>query len=194
VASDVRARPHGAKPERDVEPGELVVISDAGLRSIRAFPPGERLQCCRVRDFARPDSVLWGRNVHTVRRSWAASSRASPAEADIVSRCPTPATSARSATRGIRHAVRVASSATYVAARHRAQAGHPPLRVKVKLNPMREMPRAGGSWCGRLDRARTTSRKIVKMIRSAGPARCTCASVAAHSCLLLRIDTPTRKD
>src|SRR5207248_2543100 len=58
-----------AKPERDVEPGELVVVSDAGMRSIRAFPPGERLQCVfEYVYFARPDSVLWGRNVHTARK------------------------------------------------------------------------------------------------------------------------------
>src|SRR5690349_22676603 len=34
-----------ASVERDVEPGEMAVITDDGVRSIRAFPPRERLQC-----------------------------------------------------------------------------------------------------------------------------------------------------
>jgi len=75
-----------AKPDRDVEPGELVVISDAGLRSIRAFPTGEKLQCVfEYVYFARPDSVLWGRNVHTARKELGRQlAREHPAEADIV--------------------------------------------------------------------------------------------------------------
>src|SRR4030095_15572564 len=86
----------GARPERDIEPGELAVISDAGLKSIRAFPAGERLQCVfEYVYFARPDSVLWGRNVHTVRKELGRQlAREHPAESDIVIPVPDSGTSA----------------------------------------------------------------------------------------------------
>src|SRR5205809_1320659 len=31
--------------QRDVAPGEILIISDSGMRSVRPFPPGERLHC-----------------------------------------------------------------------------------------------------------------------------------------------------
>jgi amidophosphoribosyltransferase len=85
-----------ARAERDVEPGELVVISDAGLQSFRAAPAGERLQCVfEYVYFARPDSVLWGRNVHTVRKELGRQlAREHPAAADIVIPVPDSGTSA----------------------------------------------------------------------------------------------------
>src|SRR2546422_7839871 len=75
-----------ARWERDVEPGEIVVVSNAGLRSIHPFPPAARLQCVfEYVYFARPDSILWGRNVHTVRKALGrALAREHPVPADIV--------------------------------------------------------------------------------------------------------------
>src|SRR5437867_2527618 len=59
-----------AKCERDIEPGEILIISDSGARSVRPFPAGDRLHCVfEYVYFARPDSILWGRNVHTVRKA-----------------------------------------------------------------------------------------------------------------------------
>ncbi|MBI4014267.1 MAG: amidophosphoribosyltransferase, partial [Candidatus Rokubacteria bacterium] len=82
--------------ERDVEPGELVVISDAGLRSVRPFPPAERLLCVfEYVYFARPDSILWGRNVHTVRKAMGRQlAREYPVAADVVIPVPDSGTSA----------------------------------------------------------------------------------------------------
>src|SRR6186997_934657 len=49
---------------RDVEPGELVVIDRAGLRSFHPFPPEPHRQCVFEHIyFARPDSEVFGRNV-----------------------------------------------------------------------------------------------------------------------------------
>src|SRR5438552_5177880 len=75
-----------AKVERDIEPGEMLVIDDAGPRSVRAFPPREKLSCVfEYVYFARPDSVLWGRNVHTVRKAMGHQlAREHPVQADIV--------------------------------------------------------------------------------------------------------------
>ena len=61
----------GAHFVRELEPGEMVVIDDAGTRSIRPFP-SERIQpkLCLFEFvyFARPDSRLYGQTVHTARQ------------------------------------------------------------------------------------------------------------------------------
>ena len=58
-----------AKFVRDVEPGEIVIINQDGLRSIKAFPDHDRRAFCIFEYvyFARPDSNLAGRNVYKVR-------------------------------------------------------------------------------------------------------------------------------
>ena len=95
-----------ARTERDVEPGELVVISDAGLHSYRAAPAGERLQCVfEYVYFARPDSILWGQNVHTVRKELAPARPRAPGRGRSLSRCRL-RTSAALATPRVGHAVR----------------------------------------------------------------------------------------
>jgi amidophosphoribosyltransferase len=55
---------------RDVEPGEIVVISEKGLTSIQAFPEQKRRAFCMFEYvyFARPDSVIAGRSVYAVRK------------------------------------------------------------------------------------------------------------------------------
>lgn len=58
-----------AKFVRDVEPGEVVIINQNGVRSIQAFPLQERRSFCIFEYvyFARPDSTIANRNVHKVR-------------------------------------------------------------------------------------------------------------------------------
>jgi len=62
----------GASFVRDVEPGEMVVVGpDLDVRSIRPFPgpiPVPRLCVLEMVYFARPDTVLEGREVHGVRK------------------------------------------------------------------------------------------------------------------------------
>ena len=72
---------------RDVEPGEVVIINKAGLRSIKAFPDHKREAFCIFEYvyFARPDSTIAGRNVHQVRVEMGRQlAREHPREADIV--------------------------------------------------------------------------------------------------------------
>ena len=58
----------GATYVRDVEPGEVLVISDGGLRSIKPFPPAPLAHCVFEHVyFARPDSYVFGRSVNEVR-------------------------------------------------------------------------------------------------------------------------------
>ena len=54
---------------RDVEPGEIVIIDDVGLRSIQAFPEQEKRSFCIFEYvyFARPDSNIADQNVYKVR-------------------------------------------------------------------------------------------------------------------------------
>ncbi len=58
-----------AKFVRDVEPGEIVVINQDGLKSVQAFPAHTRRAFCIFEYvyFARPDSTIADRNVYRVR-------------------------------------------------------------------------------------------------------------------------------
>jgi amidophosphoribosyltransferase len=76
-----------AKFVRDVEPGEIVIITEEGLSSIQAFPLQERRAFCIFEYvyFARPDSTINNRNVYKVRVEMGRQlAREFPIEADIV--------------------------------------------------------------------------------------------------------------
>src|SRR5712692_7183855 len=77
----------GATYVRDVEPGEVLVVSAAGIRSLKPFPPAPLAHCIFEHVyFARPDSYVFGRSVNDVRtqlgRILAEESRV---DADVVS-------------------------------------------------------------------------------------------------------------
>ena len=76
----------GATYVRDVEPGEMLVISDGGLRSIKPFPPAPLSQCVFEHVyFARPDSYVFGRSVNEVRTELGRIlAREAPVDADVV--------------------------------------------------------------------------------------------------------------
>jgi amidophosphoribosyltransferase len=76
-----------AKLVRDVEPGEIVIISKDGLTSIQAFPEQERRAFCIFEYvyFARPDSTIAKRNVYKVRVEMGRElARENPISADVV--------------------------------------------------------------------------------------------------------------
>lgn len=76
-----------ARFERDVAPGEIVIIDKNGLRSIQAFPEHERRAFCIFEYvyFARPDSTIADRNVYRVRVEMGRQlARENAVEADIV--------------------------------------------------------------------------------------------------------------
>ncbi len=76
----------GADFDREVEPGEVVVISDRGVESYHPFPATPRTSCVfEYIYFARPDSRVYGRNVYQVRKELGRQlAREQPAEADLV--------------------------------------------------------------------------------------------------------------
>jgi amidophosphoribosyltransferase len=60
----------GADYVRDVEPGEIVVFSETGMQSLKPFPPKPSRFCIfEYIYFARPDSVIEGQGVYSVRKA-----------------------------------------------------------------------------------------------------------------------------
>ena len=76
----------GAKFIREIEPGEIIVITEDGLESIKPFP-NARLRPCIFEYiyFSRPDSMLDGKSVYECRKSFGKNlAKECPANADIV--------------------------------------------------------------------------------------------------------------
>ena len=76
----------GAKFIREVEPGEIIVITEDGEESIKPFP-NARLRPCIFEYiyFSRPDSMLDGKSVYECRKSFGKNlAKECPANADII--------------------------------------------------------------------------------------------------------------
>ncbi|MBI5491802.1 MAG: amidophosphoribosyltransferase [Deltaproteobacteria bacterium] len=159
---------------REIEPGEVLVINKDGVASYRPFPKAQFTPCVfEFIYFARPDSLIFGANVHAVRKKLGERlALEHPVEADIVIPVPdsgVPAAIGYAAASGIpfdkgivrNHYVGRTFIEPKDAIRH--------FGVKVKLNPIREI--LSGKRVVVIDDSivrGTTSRKIVRMIREAG--------------------------
>ncbi len=96
VASETCAFDHlGATFIREIEPGEVVRISEAGVESIRAAEPANAFCIFEYIYFARPDSVINGKLVYPVRMALGKQlAKEHPADADVVIGVPHSATAA----------------------------------------------------------------------------------------------------
>ena len=76
----------GARPVREIEPGEMVVITAEGLESRKPFGAGPSRFCIFEHVyFARPDSIVGESSVYSTRKRIGAElARESPADADLV--------------------------------------------------------------------------------------------------------------
>jgi amidophosphoribosyltransferase len=76
----------GAKFVREIENGEVVVISDEGIESHWPFPRIAARPCIfEYIYFSRPDSILGGRSVYDVRKNMGMQlAKESPVDADVV--------------------------------------------------------------------------------------------------------------
>jgi amidophosphoribosyltransferase len=76
----------GAKFVREIENGEVVVISDEGIESHRPFPKQQARPCIfEYIYFSRPDSILGGRSVYEVRKELGKQlAIEAPVDADVV--------------------------------------------------------------------------------------------------------------
>ncbi len=164
----------GATYVRDVEPGELLIISDAGVRSLHPFPPAPLAHCIFEHVyFARPDSYVFGRSVNDVRtqlgRILAEESRV---DADVVSPIPDSGVCGATGfaeTSGIPMAMGLIRNHYVGRTFIQPQQAIRHFSVKIKLNPVRSV--LEGRRVILIDDSivrGTTSRKIVKMVRAAG--------------------------
>ncbi|MDC1118242.1 amidophosphoribosyltransferase [Alphaproteobacteria bacterium] len=76
----------GAEIVRDLDPGEMVLITKAGVKSVKPFPAKQSRFCVfEYIYFARPDSVLEGRGVYHARKAIGAElAKESGTDADLV--------------------------------------------------------------------------------------------------------------
>ena len=76
----------GAKYIREIENGEVVVISDEGIESLRPFPKQPARPCIfEYIYFSRPDTMLGGRSIYEVRKAMGRElARESAIDADVI--------------------------------------------------------------------------------------------------------------
>jgi amidophosphoribosyltransferase len=190
----------GADFVRDIEPGEMVVITKDGVESYRPFDPKPSRFCVfEYVYFARPDSMVEGRNVYAVRKQIGAElSREAPADVDLVIPVPdsgTPAAIGFAEASGIPFDLGIVRNhyvgRTFIeptdAIRH--------MGVKLKLNPNRLL--LEGKRVVLVDDSivrGTTSKKIVQMVREAGAreVHMRVASPPTRDACYYGVDTPER--
>jgi amidophosphoribosyltransferase len=192
----------GATYEREVEPGELLIISDGGLRSIKPYPASQLAHCVFEHVyFARPDSYVFGRSVNEVRTSFGRILAAeSPVPADVVVPIPD---SGVCAAIGFAEASGVPLRFGLIRNHYVGRTFIQPQQsirdfgVKVKLNPVRSL--IEGKRVVLVDDSivrGTTSRKIVRLIKAAGARevhlRISCPPTISPC--FYGVDTPSRKD
>jgi amidophosphoribosyltransferase len=164
----------GATYERDVQPGEVLVISAEGLQSMRPFAPAPLAHCIFEHVyFARPDSYVFGRSVNEVRTNLGRIlAREQLVDADVV--VPVPDSGVCAAMGFAEESgvpLRMGLIRNHYVGRTfiQPQASIRHFGVKVKLNPVRSI--LEGRRVILVDDSivrGTTSRKIVKMVRAAG--------------------------
>ncbi len=168
----------GATFERDVEPGELLVLEpDGSLVLSRFAEPAQQRALCTFEHiyFARPDSDVDGHNVHTVRKRFGRLlAEIAPVEADVVVGVPD---SSVSAATGYSEASGIPNEMGLVKNRYIGRTflePSPELRtngVRMKLNAVRGV--VGGQRVVLIDDSLvrgTTASRIVRMLREAGAA------------------------
>lgn len=86
----------GAAFVRDIEPGEIVIVTDEGYRIVRYTEQVQKAICAmEFIYFARPDSNIYGVNVHSARKRMGTRlAQEAPAEADMVIGVPNSSLSA----------------------------------------------------------------------------------------------------
>ena len=192
----------GATYEREVKPGELVVVGPEGITS-RFYTSAAPQSSCIFEHvyFSRPDSIVFGRAVQESREELGRQlAREAPADADIV--VPVPDS-------GVTAAMGYASESgipfrfglirnhyigrTFIEPRQTVR----DFGVKLKLNPVRSL--LEGKRVVLIDDSivrGTTSRKIVRMIRSAGAKevhmRISCPPTISPC--FYGVDTPSKKE
>jgi amidophosphoribosyltransferase len=192
----------GATYERDVAPGEVLIVSADGVRSIRPFPPAPLAHCIFEHVyFARPDSYVFGRSVNEVRTELGrVLAREEAVDADVV--VPVPDSGVCAAMGFAEQSgvpLRMGLIRNHYVGRTfiQPQASIRHFGVKVKLNPVRSV--LSGKRVILVDDSLvrgTTSQKIVRMVRAAGAkevhVRISCPPTISPC--FYGVDTPRKSD
>ena len=164
----------GARFERDVAPGEIVTLSEHGLRSRRVPTQARRAFCVfEYIYFARPDSRMNGHVLQVARgRMGEILWREAPVDADLVIAVPD---SGNAAARGLARAAGLPQDDGFVKNRYVARTFIQPgqelrkLGLHLKFNPLPEV--IAGKRLVVVDDSivrGNTTRQIVQMLRDAG--------------------------
>lgn len=164
----------GAEYVREVEPGEIVVVEDGQLRSIRDNCQGKSHLCIfEYIYFARPDSIISGQSVHEARKNEGRLLyRQKPIEADLVIGVPD---SGLDAALGFAEESGIPYSAGFIKNRYIGRTFITPnqadreMAVRLKLGAMRS--EVAGKRVVMVDDSivrGTTSRSIINLLRAAG--------------------------
>jgi amidophosphoribosyltransferase len=165
----------GAAYEREVRPGELVVVDEDGLRGVQAVPVG-RSSFCIFEFFylARPDSRLSGVEVHGARvRMGARLAEEAPVDADLVLPIPdsgTPAAIGFSRATGIPFSEGLIKNRYVGRTFIQPEQGMREQGIKMKYNPLAEV---AGKRVVAIDDSLVrgnTMRQLVAMLLDAGAA------------------------
>lgn len=188
----------GADYVRDVEAGEMVVLDDSGIHSLRPFPPARQRFCIFEHIyFARPDSILGGASVYQRRKQIGAElARESGVPADVV--IPVPDSGVPAAI-GYAEAARIPFELgiirNHYVGRTFIEPGQQIRNLGVRLKHNANRAAITGKRVVLVDDSivrGTTSVKIVEMVRAAGATEVhmrIAAPPTAHPCFY-GIDTP----
>jgi amidophosphoribosyltransferase len=187
---------------REVEPGEVLHITRDGIRSFKPFPRTRNAQCVfEFIYFARPDSFIFNRNVYQVRKELGVQlAKESPVEAEMVVPIPD---SGFPATIGYAFESKLPLELGMIRNHYVGRTFIEPEQsirhfgVKIKLNPVKGLMK--GKRVITVDDSivrGTTSRKIIKMFRSAGAKEVhvrISSPPITHPCFF-GIDTPQKSE
>jgi amidophosphoribosyltransferase len=185
---------------REIEPGEMIVIDDTGLRKSKPFEKRQPAVCAFEHVyFSRPDSIIFGRSVNESRHKMGIQLAIEhPADADLV--VPVPDSGVAAAIgyarwSGINFRQAIIRNhyvgRTFIEPSQNIRS----FGVRLKLNPIKDLIRDRRIVLVDDSIVRgTTSKKIVEMVREAGAAevhmRVSCPPTT-HSCYY-GVDTPDR--
>lgn len=160
---------------RDVEPGEMVIFThgESKFKSVRIFEPEPRICAFEYIYFARPDSVIEGKNVYEIRKKMgAALAKQNRTKADFV--IPVPDSGVPAAL-GFANESKIPFELAIVRNHYVGRTFIEPsqetrnLKVKLKLNPMSSVLKDKSVIVIDDSIVRgTTSKKIVELLRHAG--------------------------
>src|SRR3989441_1209671 len=166
-----------AKYVRDVEPGEMIVVNEEGLRSTHPLKPERHAMCIFEHVyFSRPDSIIFGQSVnHSRHKMGQRLAIEQPADADIVVPVPDSGVAAAigySAESGLPVRLGLVRNhyvgRTFIEPKQSIRS----FGVRIKLNPVRHL--IENKRIVLIDDSivrGTTAKKIVRMVREAGASK-----------------------